>query len=179
MTLFDLQYSAVITELFAACALLVNLFAYKQKGVRKYRIYSGVAMLLLAIHFFRLDAYAAAVGCSLAVLRNIVSLKFNGWGITIVFVLFNIVGLSFEYLYLQHGAEVFVAYSASIIFTVGTLRLQDVVELRKWFTLAEALNLVYATIVGSIFGSVYSLLNLSILCIFWVKLALKNRKSST
>lgn|GEM_PF-165866 len=172
-SLFDLQYDFIITELFAACALVANLFAYRQKSVTHYRIYSGIAMLLLALHFARLEAYAAAVGCSLAVLRNIVSLKYNNWGVTAWFVLLNLLCLGFEWLYLNHGAEIFVAYTASIIFTVGTLRLQNILQIRKWFTLAEALNLIYAVVVGSVFGSIYSALNLCVLITFWISLARK------
>ncbi|MEO0444235.1 MAG: YgjV family protein [Pseudomonadota bacterium] len=164
-----IDLALVLTEAFAACALLANIIAYKQAGLRAYRMYSGLAMLLLAIHFFRLEAYAASVGCSLAVIRNVVSLKFNDWATTSVFIALNLLGIVIEWFYLNHGAEIVIAYSASIIFTVGTLRLRHIVDIRRWFTLAESLNLFYALLVGSIFGSVYSLFNLIVLLVFWFK----------
>jgi hypothetical protein len=140
-------------------------------------MYSGVAMLLLAIHFIRLEAHAACVGCSLAVVRNLVSLKFNDWLTTGFFVGLNLLSLSIEWFYLQHGAEIFIAYTASIIFTIGTLRLERIVDIRLWFTLAESLNLLYAVLVGSVFGSFYCLFNLAILLAFWLKWY-QNRKQS-
>ena len=159
----------LITELFAILALLANMIAYRQQRIKVYRLLSGLAMLLLAVHFFRLEAYAASVGCSLAVIRNLVSLKFNDWLTTSIFVAANLISLSVEWFYLKHGFEIFIAYSASIIFTIGTLRLHRVIDIRRWFTLAESLNLVYAILVGSLFGSVYSALNLLILLVFWVR----------
>jgi len=159
----------LITELFAVCALLVNIIAYRQSAIKHYRIYSGLAMLLLCVHFFRLEAYAASVGTALAVVRNIVSLKYNDWLTTGFFVVLNFIGMGVEWFVLGHGAEIFIAYTASIIFTVGTLRLQNILDIRRWFSLSEALNLWYSLIVGSIFGSIYSLFNLMVLAIFWFK----------
>lgn len=167
------SYELILTEAFAASALALNLFAYNQKRLGFYRILSGLSMLLLAIHFFRLEAYAAGVGCSLAFVRNIVSLRYNGIGITIVFVALNLAALAVELFYLRHGPEIFIAYSASLIFTIGTLRLSDVEQVRRWFTLAEGLNLVYGIIVGSIFGSVYSGLNFALLLVKWLLPKLK------
>ena len=166
--MWGLESAWLITELFAACALLANIVAYRQQQVRGYRIYSGCAMLLLAIHFLRLEAYAAAIGCSLAVVRNVVSLKYNDWLTTGIFVVINLVGLGIEWFYLHHGPEIFIAYTASLIFTVGTLRLENLVDIRRWFTLAEGLNLVYALVVGSVFGSIYSVFNLCVLAMFWI-----------
>lgn len=167
MSLFEA--SLVITELFAFCALLANILAYRQHSVRAYRILSGLAMLLLAIHFIRLEAYAAGIGCSLAVLRNLVSLRFNDWFTTSLFVACNILALCVEWFYFQHGPELFIAYSASIIFTVGTLKLKNTVDMKRWFTLAEALNLWYAVWVGSVFGAIYCSFNLIVLSAFWIK----------
>ncbi len=167
--MWSFESTWLITELFAAFALLANIVAYRQQQVKQYRIYSGFAMLLLAIHFFRLEAYAASVGCSLAVVRNVVSLKYNDWFTTGIFVAINLFGLGVEWFYLHHGSEIFIAYSASLIFTVGTLRLQNLVDIRRWFTLAEGLNLAYALVVGSVFGSIYSVFNLGVLAVFWIK----------
>lgn len=173
--LLSLDNPLIITELFAACALIVNIYAYRQVAIRDYRIYSGVAMFLLSIHFFRLEAYAAFVGTSLAFIRNIVSLKYNDWFTTGIFVALHFVGMGIEWFVLGHGVEVLIAYAAGIIFTIGTLRLQNTVDIRRWFTLAEALNLVYAIWVGSIFGSIYSIFNLIVLGAFWFK-RIRSRK---
>jgi hypothetical protein len=173
----SLNSALILTELFAGLALIANVLAYQQQSIKAYRMYSGVAMLLLAIHFFRLEAHAACVGCSLAVVRNLVSLKFNDWLTTGFFVGLNLLSLSIEWFYLQHGAEIFIAYTASIIFTIGTLRLERIVDIRLWFTLAESLNLLYAVLVGSVFGSFYCLFNLAILLAFWLKWY-QNRKQS-
>lgn len=166
---FGVESTLLITELFAAAALLANMFAYRQNAIKKYRVFSGIAMLFLCIHFFRLDAYAASVGTGLAVVRNVVSLKYNDWFTTGIFVALNFLGVGIEWFVLGHGAELFIAYTASLIFTIGTLRLTSVVEIRRWFTLAEGLNLWYAIIVGSVFGSIYSVFNLIVLGVFWFK----------
>jgi len=169
LSTFDFDTALIITESFAAVALIANIIAYRKTEVRDYRIYSGVALLLLSIHFFRLEAYAASVGTGLAVIRNIVSLKYNDWLTTCIFVALNIIGIIVEWFVLGHGAEIFIAYTASIIFTIGTIRLENIVDIRRWFTLAEGLNLFYAIYVGSIFATIYSLFNLIVLGMFWYK----------
>jgi hypothetical protein len=173
--MIDLDSTLVIAEIFAALALLANIVAYRQQNINSYRIFSGIAMLLLAIHFFQLEAYSASVGCSLAVIRNIVSLKFNDWITTSIFVAVNLISLCVEWFYLKHDLTIFIAYTASIIFTIGTLRLRQVIDIRRWFTLAEGLNLTYAILVGSLFGSIYSVVNLIVLLVFWIKYY-KNKK---
>lgn len=177
-TMPTIDLTLAVTELFAATALIINIIAYRQQSVKHYRVYSGIAMLLLAIHFFRLDAYAASIGCFLAVIRNIVSLKYNDWLTTAIFVGINILALAIEWFYLGSGAEIFIAYAASIIFTIGTLRLQNIISMRRWFTCAEGLSLLYAIVVGSIFGSIYSALNLVVLITFWVKHLSQKTKNS-
>lgn len=168
----------IIIESFAGLALLLNILAYQHKNIKNYRLFSGMSMLLLAIHFFQLEAYAATVGCSLAFIRNIVSLKFNDWLTTAIFVILNLISAGLEWFYYQHNDfEIFIAYSASIIFTVGTLRLQNIIDIRRWFTLAEGLNLTYGIIVGSVFGSIYSGLNLFILITFWIKYFRKEKQA--
>lgn len=53
------------------------------------------------------------------------------------------------------------AYVSSLIFSIGSIRLNDPVLIRRWFILAELLGLGYAFMVGSLEGMVFNLVNLS------------------
>ena len=160
--------SHLLTEAFALSALCFNMLAYKQQSIQRYRLLSGIAMLLLSIHFFRLEAYAASVGCGLAVIRNIVSLRINGWVVTFVFIALNLLFLAYEWFALAHGAEILLAYSVSIIFTVGTFRLSNTDQIKKLFFGAELLSIIYCIIVSSIFGMFYGLFNAAMIIYQWV-----------
>ena len=145
--------------------------------MQHYRIFSGIAMLLLSTHYFMIGGLAAAIGCGLAVVRNIVSLRYNSWLVTGSFVAINIILMSWQFFYLEDSYNIFLAYAASIIFTIGTLRFTCVNKMRKAFISAEALSIVYAVLVGSIFGTVYSVLNISI--IIWSLWQSANAKKNT
>ena len=55
---------------------------------------------------------------------------------------------------------ILVVYASSLIFTVGSIVLQDANQIRRWFVLAEMLGLIFALSVGSIFGSIFNISNL-------------------
>ena len=152
----------------AVLALGANIYAYRQNEVQRYRIYSGIAMLLLSLHFFALQAYAAGIGCGLAMIRNAVSLRFNGWLCTSIFIAINIVCFCYEWFILKHGPEILIAYTVSLIFTVGTLRINNASQLKKLFFSAELLSIIYCVIVGSIFGGIYGLFNAMVILHWWV-----------
>jgi len=156
-------------ESLALIALICNIVAYRQQAIQRYRLYSGLAMLLLSLHFFGLSAHAAGIACALAVIRNAVSMHFNGWRTTSLFVMLNLIALAYEWLVLKHGPEIFLVYSVSIIFTVGTLRLQDTTKLKKIFFGAELLSIVYCFFVSSIFGAIYGLFNAAVILHWWIQ----------
>lgn len=140
--------------------MLINFVGYRQTTVNRYRLISGVAMICLGTHFLLLDALAAAIGCYLAFIRNIISIQTQHKLVVFIFVAANLAFLFFELLILNHGLMVLLAYSASIIFTVGTFVLTCATAMRKYFLVAELLNLVYAISVGSVMGTVGILINL-------------------
>lgn len=128
--------------------------------MRRYLILSGGAMLCLSTHFFLLDAMAAGIGCGLAAIRNAVALKVRGMKILILFLSINIGFFVFEWVVLQHGYLIILAYTSSIIFTAGSIIFTDTAVMRRWFLFAESIGLVYALLVGSIFGSIFNTVNL-------------------
>lgn len=150
----------LVAESFAVLAMLANFIAYRQKSVNGYRVISGVAMICLGTHFLLLDALAAAIGCYLAFVRNVISLYSQHKHIVILFVMANIVFLLYELFVLNHGPMILLAYTASVIFTVGTFVLTSATQMRKVFLLAESLNLVYALWVGSVMGTVGIVINI-------------------
>lgn len=166
-------------EWFGVVALITNFIAYRQPTADRYRVVSALALGALSVHFFMLDAIAGGVVTAMAVLRNFIALRWQGpvvlWG----FVLLNVLCLVVEWLFpiaaLQWGATglevvfseqsshwaIWVAYSSSIIFTVGSIKLNDPTRIRRWFLLAEVLGLTYAILVGSISGTIFNIVNLS------------------
>ena len=160
------QYIAItpiswVAEGIGAAALLFNVVAYRQDDMRRYLIFSGCSMACLSLHFYLLLAYAAAIGCGLAAIRNAVVLKTRARWVVAVFVGLNVSAMLIEYFVLQHGPWLFLAYLSGFIFTVGSIVITQVMVMRRWFLCAECLGCVYAVIVGSIFGTVFNLVNMS------------------
>lgn len=150
-----------IAEAFGAVALVFNFIGYRQNEVNRYRALSAVALLSVSIHFFMLDAMAAGVGCMIASVRNIIALRYRSSFILYFFVALNVAFLLLEWFILKHGPLIFIAYASSLIFTVGSIVLQDAGKIRRWFVLAELLGLTYAIAVGSIFGTLFNISNLT------------------
>ena len=153
--------TSVIAEGFGALAVIFNFIGYRQNDVNRYRAISAVALLCVSIHFFMLDAMAAGVGCLIASVRNVVALKYRSALILYFFVALNIIFLLIEWFVLKHDAIIFIAYTSSLIFTVGSIVIEDAKRIRQWFLLAESLGLIYAVLVGSLFGTVFNLSNLT------------------
>lgn len=128
--------------------------------MNRYRIVSGIAVLSLGIHFGLIGAMAASIACILSFVRNLVAIRYQNVGVVILFVALNIGFWAYEWFYLGHGWLIFIAYGSSIIFTVGTIVLKTPASMRRWFIIAESLGLVYAVLVSSIFGTVFSICNL-------------------
>jgi len=163
-----------IAEAFGALAVILNFIGYRQNTVEQYLLVSSGALLSVSIHFFMLDAMAAGIGCMLASIRNIVALKYRGKEVLFIFVAANLSFLAYEWFALDHGWLIFVAYASSLIFTIGSIVLRNATKIRQWFILAESLGLVYAIMVGSIFGTVFNISNLSSILI---KLVQEKRQS--
>ncbi len=149
-----------IAEAFGALAVVLNFIGYRQNDVNQYRFYSAVALASVSTHFFMLGAMAAGIGCLLACIRNIVAMRYRSKEILYLFMATNIAFFCYEWFGLDHPWYILFSYVSSLIFTVGSIVLQNAMRIRQWFILAESLGLVYALIVGSIFGSVFNVSNL-------------------
>lgn len=149
-----------IAEAFGLGAIIFNIFGYRSNDMRRYLVLSGGAMLCLSTHFFLLGAMAAGIGCSLAAIRNAVALKIRGTRILLLFLSINIGFFLFEWFVLQHGYLIILAYTSSIIFTAGSILFTDAAVMRRWFVFAETIGLIYAFMVGSVFGSIFNSVNL-------------------
>lgn len=147
-------------ELFGAIAVVLNFIGYRQNDINRYRLISALALASVSTHFFLLGAMAAGIGCLLACIRNIVAMRYRSNHILYLFVALNLGFFFYEYFWLDHSAMIIIAYASSLIFTVGSIVLQDANLIRRWFVLAELLGLIYAISVGSIFGSVFNVTNL-------------------
>ncbi|WP_414828548.1 YgjV family protein [Alteromonas sp. H39] len=152
-----MQYLA---EGFGALAVILNFIGYRQNQVDRYLIISACALFSVSIHFFMLDAMAAGVGCMLASIRNLVALRTRSHRVVAFFIGANLAFFAYEWFVLAHGWLIIVAYSSSLIFTVGSIVLRDAMRIRQWFLVAESLGLVYSVLVGSIFGTVFNISNL-------------------
>lgn len=168
-----------LAEFFGIIALVTNFIAYRQPTGDRYRIVSALGLAALSTHFFMLGAVAGGIVTGMAVLRNFVALRWQGpivlWG----FVLLNFVFLGIEWFSPIAGIEltgagvvvnwsespvhwsILVAYASSLIFTVGSIKLNDPAAIRRWFLLAEFLGLCYAVLVGSISGTIFNIVNLT------------------
>lgn len=149
-----------VAEIFGAIAVVFNFIGYRQSDINRYRLISAIALLSVSIHFFLLGAMAAGVGCMLACIRNIVATKYRGLTVLIIFVTANLGFFFFELFWLDHSWTIIIAYASSLIFTVGSISLTSAKRIRQWFILAEVLGLIYAIMVGSIFGTIFNITNL-------------------
>lgn len=147
--------------LFGALALIFNFIGYRQNTVNRYRLVSAFALAFLSCHFFLLGAMAAGITLALGAVRNIVAMKYRQRWILYLFVLLNILFCLWEYFIVGHSALLFIAYASSLLFTVGSIVLESASSIRRWFVVAELLGLIYAIAVGSIFGILFNISNLT------------------
>ena len=150
----------IVAEAFGALAVALNFIGYRQNDINRYRFISACALASVSAHFFMLGAMAAGIGCLLACVRNLVAMRYRQVGVLYAFVALNVGFLLYELFVMHHGLMMLVAYASSLIFTVGSIVLQDANQIRRWFVFAELLGLVYALSVGIIFGSVFNVSNL-------------------
>lgn len=150
----------IYAEALGALAVIFNFIGYRQQNINKYLLISAIALACLSTHFFMINALAAGISCALACTRNVIALYYRGNPILIFFVLANIAFFSYEWWWLGSEWVIFIAYASSMIFTVGSIVLTSAKRVKQWFILAEVLGLVYAILVGSVFGTVFNLSNL-------------------
>jgi hypothetical protein len=152
----------LIAEAFGAIAVILNFIGYRQQQMNHYLLISGLALASVSAHFFLLgNAEAAGIGCALASVRNFVALKYRGKRVLALFVLANICFFFYEWFYLDSAWIIVIAYTSSLIFTVGSILLTSAARMRQWFILAEVLGLTFAILVGSIFGTIFNITNLT------------------
>ena len=151
----------LIAEAFGAVAVVLNFIGYRQQQMNHYLLISALALACVSAHFFLLDnAEAAGIGCALASVRNFVAMKYRGRAVLVVFVLANICFFFYEWFYLGSAWIIVIAYTSSLIFTVGSIILKSAARMRQWFVLAELLGLTFSILVGSIFGTIFNITNL-------------------
>ncbi|MFC3093653.1 YgjV family protein [Alteromonas sediminis] len=151
----------LIAEAFGALAVVINFIGYRQNDINRYRVVSAIALACVSAHFFLLGAMAAGIGCMIASIRNIVAIRYRSNTILVFFVFANLAFFFYEWFGLGNGWIIILAYSSALVFTVGSIVLQNATKIRQWFILAELLGLAYALLVGSIFGSVFNISNLA------------------
>lgn len=172
------EHSQFLAESFGALAVVLNFIGYRQQDINRYRLISALALASVSTHFFLLgNAEAAGIGCALASIRNIIAMRFRGNLVLGIFVLLNFIFFFYEWFYLGSMWIIFIAYTSSLIFTVGSIVLQSAIKIRQWFVFAELLGLVYAILVGSVFGTIFNLTNLC--SIFYTLLRDIKRKTKT
>ncbi len=150
-----------VAELFGVIALITNFIAYRQNTANRYRIISALALGSLSVHFFMLGAIAGCVVTAIAVIRNIIALKWRGRWVLWIFVAINVAFFFWELTGDTHLGILLLAYASSLVFTIGAIVLNDPISIRRWFLLAEVLGLLYAILVGSISGTIFNIVNLS------------------
>ena len=157
--LFD---SILLAEAFGAIAVVLNFIGYRQQDINRYRLISGIALASVSAHFFLLgNAEAAGIGCALASVRNFVAIKYRSYYVLAVFVFANIAFFVYEWFWLDSAWIILFAYTSSLIFTVGSVVFTSALRIRQWFILAEVLGLVFSVLVGSLFGTIFNVTNLS------------------
>jgi hypothetical protein len=155
-----LENHIVIAEIFGAIAVVFNFIGYRQQDINRYRLISAIALAAVSTHFFMLGALAAGIGTALACVRNLIAMYYRGNAILAMFVVLNVAFFAYEWGVLDSPWIIIIAYSSSLIFTVGSIVFTNAAQVRRWFILAEALGLVYAVMVGSIFGTIFNITNL-------------------
>lgn len=155
----------VLAESFGVAALVLNFIAYRQPSANRYRLISAIALGSLSVHFFMIDAMAGSIVTGIAFFRNLIAMRWQGPWVLWSFVAANLVFLLYEIMVPQGGEPVYwalaLAYSSSIIFTVGSIKLNDPDLIRRWFLVAEVLGLMYSVLVGSVSGTVFNIVNLT------------------
>lgn len=155
----------VLAESFGVAALVLNFIAYRQPSANRYRLISAIALGSLSVHFFMIDAMAGSIVTGIAFFRNLIAMRWQGPWVLWSFVVANLVFLLYEIMVPQGGEPVYwalaLAYSSSIIFTVGSIKLNDPDLIRRWFLVAEVLGLMYSVLVGSVSGTVFNIVNLT------------------
>ncbi|CAI8158712.1 YgjV family protein [Pseudidiomarina mangrovi] len=155
----------LLAESFGVLALVLNFIAYRQPSANGYRLISAIALGCLSVHFFMIEAMAGSIVTGIAFVRNLVALRWQGPWVLWSFVAINIGFLLYEIIAPQGGQAVYwalaLAYSSSIIFTVGSIKLNDPALIRRWFLLAESLGLMYSVLVGSVSGTVFNIVNIT------------------
>lgn len=155
----------LLAESFGVLALVLNFIAYRQPSANGYRMISAIALGCLSVHFFMIEAMAGSIVTGIAFVRNLVALRWQGPWVLWSFVAINIGFLVYEIIAPQGGQAVYwalaLAYSSSIIFTVGSIKLNDPALIRRWFLLAESLGLIYSVLVGSVSGTVFNIVNIT------------------
>lgn len=155
----------LLAESFGVAALVLNFIAYRQPSANRYRLISAIALGSLSVHFFMIDAMAGSIVTGIAFFRNLIALRWQGPWVLWSFVGVNIAFLLYEIMFPQGGQAVYwalaLAYSSSIIFTVGSIKLNDPDLIRRWFLVAEVLGLMYSVLVGSVSGTVFNIVNLT------------------
>lgn len=155
-----MEHQVIIAETFGAVAVVFNFIGYRQQDINRYRFISAIALAAVSVHFFLLGAMAAGIGTALACVRNLIAIYYRGNALLALFVVLNIAFFSYEWAVLDSPWIIIIAYSSSMIFTVGSIVLNEASKIRQWFILAEGLGLVYAVMVGSIFGTIFNITNL-------------------
>lgn len=155
-----MENQIIIAELFGAVAVVFNFIGYRQQDINRYRLISAIALAAVSTHFFMLGALAAGIGTALACVRNLIAIYYRGNAILALFVVLNIAFFAYEWGVLDSPWIIIIAYSSSMIFTVGSIMFTNASQIRRWFILAEALGLAYAIMVGSIFGTIFNITNL-------------------
>jgi len=155
-----LENQFVIAEVFGAIAVVVNFIGYRQQDINRYRLISAIALAAVSTHFFMLGALAAGIGTALASVRNLIAIYYRGNSILALFVVLNVAFFVYEWGYLDSPWFIIIAYSSSMIFTVGSIIFTQAVQVRQWFIIAELLGLVYSIMVGSIFGTLFNISNI-------------------
>lgn len=153
-----MEYAAY---LFGALALITNFIGYRQNTINRYRLVAAFALAFLSVHFFILGAMAAGISLALGAVRNIIAMRYRQRWILYFFIALNIGFCLFEWFVLQNSAWLFVAYTSALIFTVGSIVLESAQSIRRWFIAAELLGMVYALSVGSVFGVLFNISNLT------------------
>ena len=155
----------LLAESFGVLALLLNFIAYRQPSANRYRLISAIALGSLSVHFFMIEAMAGSIVTGIAFFRNLIAMRWQGPWVLWSFVAINLIFLVYEVIFPQGGQAVYwalaLAYSSSIIFTVGSIKLNDPDLIRRWFLLAETLGLMYSVLVGSVAGTVFNIVNLT------------------
>ncbi|RUO36429.1 YgjV family protein [Aliidiomarina sanyensis] len=148
-------------HIFGAAALITNFIGYRQDTVNGYRFVVAFALAFLSVHFFLLGAMAAGIGLAIGAVRNIVAMRYQSVPVLLIFVGLNVFFCLVEWFVFKNSPILFIAYTASLIFTVGSVILKSADTIRKWFIVAETMMLCYAFLIFTPFGMLFNISNLT------------------